>query len=443
MSSVGTPPGLWSVVKTIALTGHTRHRRRPIPVTPGFKAPAASLNLSFGPTALAAAIARTATLRNAPIELLTRWRNSALEEVELMIADGATFSLSPHFEFLADTERTFFAARIGSGITDIMMNALGYTWRDNAACLSSTLDPRADFIYAGGSALGYGVVLAEAHGSFANNVSNAMIGRRAKGKYLRQVRPYISAKSPHGPVIHGYSIAFGSRPGTPDSFLNLAETQIRKPRGKPPAPPSPEALAVVQTTSTPLALATYRSNFGLMDAVPIVAWIDRVRAVTEYSDDRTPVEFFRLPYAGRFFLACTDSLMPFRHYPPWLDSLWDHPAWWRHFARRQFFPRRDRNQFAGWFVMEEQACERFLDALSRMIRGGRERIPQQIELPSVDPVGFEVGEGPLEFRGSDSEYTYALFRDGLALLGTPPRRIAGHRTWLPTEGLGANQSNGA
>ena len=147
----------------LADRAHAPPRHTPNPVSPGFRAPNASLNLSFGPTALAAAIARTATLRNARIELLRRWRNSALEELELIVADGATFSLSANFDCLADTERTFFAARVGAGITDIMMNALGYTWRDNAACISSTLDPRADFVYAGGNASGYGVVLAEAH----------------------------------------------------------------------------------------------------------------------------------------------------------------------------------------------------------------------------------------------------------------------------------------
>jgi hypothetical protein len=34
-----------------------------------------------------------------------------------------------------------------------------------------------------------------------------------------------------------------------------------------------------------------------------------------------------------------------------------------------------------------------------------------------------------------SEYAYALYRDGLALLGSPPpRRIVGHKAWLPMRG---------
>ena len=65
---------------------------------------------------------------------------------------------------LADVERTSFAGRIGAGITDLFMNALGYTWRDNASCLSGRLGAHADFLYADGAVSGHGVVLTEAHG---------------------------------------------------------------------------------------------------------------------------------------------------------------------------------------------------------------------------------------------------------------------------------------
>ena len=64
-----------------------------------------------------------------------------------------------------------FAAKVGAGIAHLYMDALGYAWRANAACLSSSLDPHADFIYEGGNASGHGVVLAEAHGSFAKDAS--------------------------------------------------------------------------------------------------------------------------------------------------------------------------------------------------------------------------------------------------------------------------------
>jgi hypothetical protein len=266
-----------------------------------------------------------------------------------------------------------------------------------------------------------------------------MIGGRAKRKYLRQVRPHIAKLSAHGTVIHGYSVAFGSRPGSPGAFLHIAETRIRQPRGKKLALPSSESTTAVQTVETSLVLASHRSNFTLMDAPYIVAWIDRIRGIAESPDDRASVEFFQIAYAGRSFLGCVNSLWPPGSSRLWLEELWDHPAWWLRFARREFPLQRDRNRFAGWFVMEEQACKRFLDALSGMIRGDSERIPELLESPRFDPVGFEVSEGAVVIRGPDSGYAYALFRDGLALLGTPPRRMAGHRTWRPSEGLGPRQ----
>ena len=94
--------------------------------------------------------------------MLASWGDSTLTQVEWLIEDGTTFALSQHLQALADAERTSFAGRVGAGITDLLMNALGYTWRDNASCLSGSLTPHADFIYADGAVSGHGVVLAEA-----------------------------------------------------------------------------------------------------------------------------------------------------------------------------------------------------------------------------------------------------------------------------------------
>jgi hypothetical protein len=208
MSTVLSAPAIWRVDKIVSVTDHTRHRHSPSPISAGFKPPNAGNTLIFGPTALAASIARTATLRDAPPEMLARWGDSALMEVEWLVDNGTTFALSQYIHSLADSERTSFAGRIGAGVTDLLMNALGYTWRDNASCLSSSLAPHADFIYADGAVSGHGAVLAEARGSFAANVASAGISRQAKDKYLRQVKPHLATISPHGKVIHGYSIGF-------------------------------------------------------------------------------------------------------------------------------------------------------------------------------------------------------------------------------------------
>ena len=100
--------------------------------------------------------------------------------LECLISDGPVFGLSPDFVDLADTERTSFAARVGTEITDLYMNSLGYVWRDNAACLSKALDPHADFVYGGGNADGHGVVLAEARGSFAATATGKSVASQAK-----------------------------------------------------------------------------------------------------------------------------------------------------------------------------------------------------------------------------------------------------------------------
>ena len=188
VSTVLSVPAIWRVDKMVAVTGHTRHRHNPSSISASFTPSNANTTLIFGPSALAASIARTATLRDAPPEMLARWGNSALTEVEWLVDDGVTFVLSQYVHSLADAERTSFAGRIGAGVTDLLMNALGYTWRDNASSLSHSLAPHADFIYGDGAVSGHGVVLAEAHGSFAANVTSAGISRQAKHKYLRQVR---------------------------------------------------------------------------------------------------------------------------------------------------------------------------------------------------------------------------------------------------------------
>jgi hypothetical protein len=422
---------IWSAQKIVPLTGHRHHRHVPSLVAPEFQAPAPAASISFGPTALAAAMARTATLLNAPPALLSRLKDSALNDAEILIAEGPVFGLTSYVASLADTERTHFAARVGAGVTDLYMNGLGYVWRDNAVCLSSTLNPHADFLYAGGSASGHGVVLAEAHGSFAASVTDAKVAARARNKYLRQVRPFVSKPSPYGEVIHGYSLAFGSKPGTLGAFLRLSETQRRKSRRRPP-PPAQQPPRADAMPPTQIALAAHRSNFILMDALPVADWIDWAQGLRDLPSDTGPVAFFRLEYAGRAFLACADSLSPFRLPFIWMDDFFDHPLWRHRWSQR--LP--DRFPFLRWFVIEEKAGEQFLNALSALIRSEDRILPETLELSSSDFVGSSIDEGPSMTTRDGVPYDYALFRDGLALLGGPaPRRIAGHRIWDPKHGL--------
>ena len=433
MNVLSATAELWDVDVTIGLTTHTKHRHVPSPVSTHFEAPEAASILTFSPVALAAAVARTATTRQARPQLLAGLQKSALAQLECLISNTAMFKLTDDCADLADTERTLFTARCGAGITDLYMNALGYVWRANAACLSKALDPHADFLYDGGNVDGHGVVLAEAHGSFAANTTAKTIAAQAKRKYARQVKPYVNVGSPFGQVIHGYSVAFGSKPGTSGAFLSVAETRITKPRKKSPPPASQPPVG--RGVTTQMALATHRSNFLLMGMSPVVDWIDWINMAGEFPMESGPVTFVRFAYAGRWYLGNAFSIWPALRPYWWHDDPWDYPNWQR-LASRDTIVRGFLGESVGWFVMEETACRAFLDSLTGIIRAGGDDRPEWLDLPNFDPVGFGIREDSRDRRADGSDYNYALFRDGLASVADAfrPRKFETRR-WSPKEGF--------
>ena len=321
---------LWQTPKIVPVTGHTYHLQGPFPICAKFQAPILAKGLVFGPVALACSIARTATLYNAPLQMVCRWVHSALIEVEWLITDDSKFQLSQYIKSLADTDKTSFAGHIGAGITDIMMNVLGYEWRDNAVSISGPRAAHADFIYGGGQVSGHGVVLVEAHGSFATTISKMEIKRRANEKYKRQVQRYLGNTSTHGKVIHGYSIAFGSKPTKPGAFLHVAETEIPKQVGRTDCSAEFESPTSMTGTPTSLAIATQRSNFCLMGAQTVVAWIDWIRGTGERPDDGIAAPFLWLEYAGQTFLACLEFLLLLEKYESNIYFTRQNPEWRLH-----------------------------------------------------------------------------------------------------------------
>lgn len=434
MTLVTTAPALWRSEKTLSVSGHSLHPQTPSPVSEGFVAPTLAAQISFRPDALAASMARTLTLRTAPDALIAQWARSQLAQVEFLVTDGANFELSPFITALADAERSGFAGRVGAGITDLVMNALGYVWRDNAICLSSSLDPHADFIYAGGSVEGHGVVLAEAHGSFAQSVNESRITGEAKRKYLRQVKPHIASHCVHGDVVHGYSVAFGSNPLRLETPLHVAETRISKRKGKAALPTPQSSPRGPGSVPTSIALTSHRSNFLLMGATQIVAWIDWLRGTGDRPADDSVISFLTIELAGRRFLAAAEYFFPYFRARLFLDELEFRggPLHWEEFER---WRHRTRSGFANVFAMDEWAAKSFLLALSAMIRSGREQVPAALDLPSVEPFGFSF-EGDREYRDEDARYSVSQFRDGLALLGRLPRSPAADvRHWSPQQGF--------
>jgi hypothetical protein len=446
MSTLISTSGLGVSNKLVTLTKHTKHPHVPSPIEPDFVAPPARTSLSFRPMALAAAVARTATTwDDAPRELLDGLQQSALIELDTLLEDGSAFALKPYFKFLADTAGSQFAAKVGAGVTHLYMEALGYEWRANAVCLSSSLDPHADFIYDGGNVAGHGVVLAEAHGSFAKEVTAGKITSTARKKYRKQVKPYIAATSPYGEVIHGYSIAFGSKPTAAGSFLSVSETRISKPRKKSstPLPTQPEG-GRLQETPTPIVLSTHRSNFMLMDVPEVVDWIDWLRVAATPLPEGESVQFLRLQYAGRIYLTSGPWVWRTAAPPWWIEEFLHHPGWWRA-ARRAHLPILQRPDARhGWFAIEEKGGAEFLNGLSAVIRSGERRMPISFALPTFDPVGFGFVESGRTVPGArDDEaraYDYARFRDGLAFLGDPFRgKPVEVLLWSPETGLSIAQ----
>ncbi len=173
-----------------------------------------------------------------------------------------------------------------------------------------------------------------------------------------------------------------------------------------------------------------------MGATSVLDWIDWARDPGEEPADAAPVAFFRLSYDGRWYLGsafATWSAVSSR----WLPyEFWDHPMWWMLMEERFISQGSLRGPQIVWFVMEETACTTFLDALSGMIRAGGEGLPELLELPTFDPVGFGVDGDDLARRRGRPEYNYALFRDGLALVSDPIRRRRPEiRRWSPQEGF--------
>ena len=86
--------------------------------------------------------------------------------------------------------------------------------------------------------------------------------------------------------------------------------------------------------------------------------------------------------------------------------------------------------------MEVESAERFLNLLSSFIQEGGDVIPKFLELPRAATAGFTGDRDDIRDGAPDSDYEYAVYGDGLALLGSPhPREVGGYWIWSPKEGM--------
>lgn len=409
--------------KTIAVSEPTRYPNpnHPNQIKSKFVPPDLDLCLSFGPTALAGSIARTSALKNVPLNILDRLSENALNLCGCLIDESSPSLIAPNIKYLADADRISFAGCVGAGITDLLMNELGYAWRDNAENLWT--GPHPDFIYGGGAAGKLGVVAAEAHGSFAKSVNNNYIKKKSQDKYCRQVERNLNKNyTTNERVIHGYSIAYGASPTTREVSLHVSETYVQKRTGTKSLIRQSAKPEKSQSVPTFLALATQRANFSLMNASDIVYWIDWLRGenVCRYpihnplpGPERTRYRVFS--HAGYNFLFVTDTELS--------STLLN-----------------TRCKFANFFTMEIQCAKNFLNQLSYLIKRKLDipeaELPKLLEMPQTETFGFEIVSEKEATASNDADSLFAMYRDGLAVFGGnfDPEPI-GDLWWIPTSGV--------
>lgn len=225
-------------------------------------------------------------------------------------------------------------------------------------------------------------MLAEAHGSFANDTSAAKIANAAKRKYVKQAKPFVAKPSPFGEIIHGYSNAFGSKPTAAGSFLAVSETRISMPRKRTPPPSDAQRGAIPEGTPAPMALVTHRSNYLLMGAPAVTNWIGWIRLPGSPAPERHDVPLLRFGYAGRTYLAAPPWFLRPGGPPSWIEEFCDHPEWWRLARHVRLSPRHHAGCDFGWFAIDEKAGAEFLNALSTA-RGPAFRRRRQEKSPNI------------------------------------------------------------
>jgi hypothetical protein len=200
-------------------------------------------------------------------------------------------------------------------------------------------------------------------------------------------------------------------------------------------PATPAALPTPSRVPTSLALAAHRSNFLLMGAPNVVAWIDWLRGAGERPDERAVTTFLAVPVAGRRLLVAAEYLLPY--FLPWfvLDEKEAPGVMWRHdiLARwRDWLGSGPENVFA----MDEIAAKTFLRGLSGLIVSGGDPNLLGLDLPDIAPEGLFFAATDPGVARDDARYPVVQFRDGLALLGRlPPSSPLDSRTWSPEQGF--------
>ena len=344
--------------------------------------PLSGLSLAIGPPDLFRSIARSGATSRGSTALVAAMTLSAKAMFEFLIDDVSTvLGITDEVFELADAERTALSGRIGAGIADLVMDALGYSWRDLAEEVIAVPGRLADFAYDSGT----DVVLAEAKGSISAGASASGNENRALRAYKGQVDPHIFTSPPaprgHAPVgliAHGYASSVSGLPGSKsspppgngaDAFLAVAQTDrstVIAAGGTPPTSggglsgvnsPEGEDTADIASPTPLIALGNYRAVFRLSNAPVLVQVIESFLASPSPTSDsfsQAGAQSFDLYECGgvRFIVGSSpidDAIVSMHNQMPDRFFAVAEPAALSLFSTLQVFSQkgvRDRNQVA-------------------------------------------------------------------------------------------------
>lgn len=257
---------------------------------PGYVAPAVALpapprSVSFDLKALALSVGTLQALTTAN-QALIQARIDGMTLLLAAVLDDGPGDLVPTADLgdIADYARSALAGDLGAGVTDLVMQAMGYAWRTHGAVMG--LPGRVgDFIYDGG-AVGLSareVVMAEAKGSFANHTNLSQVRTTAVNALLGQVAPHLGRVLSSGDrIVHGYGVCHGAPLASPPSSTVVAEPFVPV-SGTPPT--APVAGAGITQKNGHAVLGTYLAAFRLMGAD---AEADYITAVLAGKSGREP-----------------------------------------------------------------------------------------------------------------------------------------------------------
>ena len=154
----------------------------------------------------------------------------------------------------------------------------------------------------------------------------------------------------------------------------------------------------------------------------IVGWIDWIETRHDRPLEQNPIVFVKLKYEKRDFLV-------------------HQPTFWRFLVHQASFHQAQRYgesrapKFGSFAIVEEVGIE-FLSTLTKIILEEGYFRHDMLRLPSAEPAGFDFESEDAKSIREGNEYKYAVFRDGMVLLGNLglgiPRDIV---AWHPINGM--------